>query len=72
MSLRRKFKDEAEGQPITEFVGLKSKMYSYMTDIKRKKIYKKMCLLVDEDKNTKKSKGVKKCVVKNKLNINFI
>ena len=26
----RKFKDEACGVPITEFVGLKSKMYSYI------------------------------------------
>ena len=27
-----KFKDEAAGKPILEFVGLKSKMYSYITD----------------------------------------
>ena len=27
-----KFKDEACGIPITEFVGLKSKMYSYVKD----------------------------------------
>ena len=27
-----KFKDEAAGHPITEFVGLKSKMYSYEID----------------------------------------
>ena len=26
-----KFKDEASGSPITEFVGLKPKMYSYQT-----------------------------------------
>ena len=31
------FKDEAAGNPITEFVGLKSKMYSYETETKRKK-----------------------------------
>lgn len=28
----RKFKDEAAGIPITEFKGLKSKMYSYIKD----------------------------------------
>ena len=30
-----KFKDEAAGQPIIEFVGLKSKMYSYKTEKKK-------------------------------------
>ena len=30
-----KFKDEACGIPITEFVGLKSKMYSYVTEMKK-------------------------------------
>ena len=39
-----KFKDEAAGEPIIEFAGLKSKMYSYMT----------------ESKNNKTAKGVKK------------
>ena len=43
-----KFKDEAAGQLIIEFVGLKSKMYSYKT----------------EKKNNKTAKGVKKNVVK--------
>ena len=34
----RKFKDEACGIPITEFVGLKSKMYIYIkNDGKRRK-----------------------------------
>lgn len=42
----RKFKDEAAGLPITEFVGLKSKTYSYTT----------------ENKNNKEAKGVKKNV----------
>ena len=42
-----KFKDEAAGKPITEFVGLKSKMYSYRT----------------ESKNNKTAKGVKKNVI---------
>ena len=28
----RKFKDEAAGMPIVEFIGLKSKMYSFVKD----------------------------------------
>ena len=44
-------KDESNGIPITEFVGLKPKMYGYKTD----------------DKEDIKAKGVKKCVVKNEL-----
>ena len=43
-----KFKDEAAGKPILEFVGLKSKMYSYK---------------IGEEEH-KKAKGVKKNVVK--------
>ena len=43
-----KFKDEAAGKPIIEFVGLKSKMYSYRT----------------ESKNNKTAKGVKKNIIK--------
>ena len=39
------FKDEAAGVPIRDFVGLKSKMYSY---------------LKDNDQNNKTAKGVKK------------
>ena len=46
-----KFKDEASGDPITEFVGLKSKMYSYKT----------------ENKENKTAKGVKKNVIKCQL-----
>ena len=46
-----KFKDEAAGHPITEFVGLKSKMYSY----------------VIEGKNHKTAKGVKKNNIKRDL-----
>ena len=42
-----KFKDEAGGRPIIEFVGLKSKMYSYTT----------------ENKNNKTAKGVKNNVI---------
>ena len=43
-----KFKDESAGQPIIEFVGLKSKMYSYKT----------------ENKSNKTAKGVKKNIIK--------
>ena len=46
-----KFKDEAAGKPILEFVGLKSKMYSYKI----------------EDNEYKKAKGVKKLVVKKEI-----
>ena len=47
-----KFKDEAAGTPIVEFVGLRSKMYSYIkTD--------------EKDGNT--AKGIKKNVIKNNL-----
>ena len=44
-----KFKDESAGIPITEFVGLRSKMYSYMKD---------------NQKGEKKAKGIKKNVIK--------
>ena len=43
-----KFKDEAEGKPINEFVGLRSKAYSFK---------------MDEGKEIKKCKGIKKAVV---------
>ena len=46
-----KFKDETAGKPILEFVGLKSKMYSYTIG----------------DEEHKKAKGVKKNVVKNEI-----
>ena len=48
-----KFKDESAGDPITEFVGLKSKMYSYKT----------------ENKENKTAKGVKKNVIKSELSL---
>jgi len=61
-----KFKDEAAGKPIKEFVGLKSKMYCYTTG--------------DtspgppgfgvEPQEHKKAKGVKKNVVKNEIKFN--
>ena len=44
-----KFKDETAGVPIREFIGLKSKMYS---------------ISLDNEKNSKKAKGVKKNVIK--------
>ena len=47
-----KFKDEACGIPITEFVGLKSKMYSYIKN---------------DEKGGKTAKGIKKNVVKNNI-----
>ena len=47
-----KFKDEAAGVPIIEFVGLRSKMYSYMKD---------------NQKGGKTAKGIKKNVIKNNI-----
>ena len=47
-----KFKDEATGVPICEFVGLQSKMYSYMKD---------------DQKGGKTAKGIKKNVIKNDI-----
>ena len=48
-----KFKDEACGIPITEFIGLKSKMYSYVKD---------------NEKGGRTAKGIKKNVIKNNIN----
>ena len=47
-----KFKDEAAGVPITEFVGLRSKMYSYIKD---------------NQKGEKTAKGIKKNIIKNNI-----
>jgi hypothetical protein len=47
-----KFKDEAAGVPIVEFVGLRSKMYSYVKENR---------------KGGMTAKDVKKYVIKNKL-----
>ena len=47
-----KFKDEAAGIPITEFVGLRSKMYSYVKD---------------NQKVGKTAKGIKKNIIKNNI-----
>ena len=47
-----KFKDEAAGVPIIEFVGLRSKMYSYIKE---------------DQKGGKTAKGIKKNVIKNNI-----
>ena len=47
-----KFKDEAAGVPICEFIGLRSKMYSYIKD---------------NNKGGKTAKGIKKNVIKNDI-----
>ena len=47
-----KFKDETAGVPVIEFVGLRSKMYSYITD---------------DGKDGRTAKGIKKCVIKKKI-----
>ena len=47
-----KFKDEACGIPITEFIGLKSKIYSYVKD---------------NEKVEKTAKGIKKNVISNNI-----
>ena len=47
-----KFKDEAAGIPITEFVGLRSKMYSYIKD---------------NNNGGKTAKGIKKNVIKKEI-----
>ena len=48
-------KDELGGKIITEFVALRPKTYSYLTD---------------DDQNVKKSKGTRKFVLKRKLTFN--
>ena len=46
------FKDEVAGKQITHFVGLRPKLYSFK---------------IEESNTTKKCKGIKKAVVKNRL-----
>ena len=48
-------KDELGGKIMTEFVGLRPKIYSYLTD---------------DCKEDKKAKGTKKCVIKRRLKFN--
>jgi hypothetical protein len=55
-----KFKNETKGIQITEFVGLRSKVYAYTTDAK-----------VDKELEHKKCKGVKKSVVKKDLTVDL-
>ena len=47
-----KFKDEAAGMPIKEFIGLRSKMYSYVKD---------------DGKNEKTAKGFRKYVIEKNI-----
>ena len=47
-----KFKDEAAGMPIKEFVGLRSKMYSYVKE---------------NNKNEKTAKGIRKYVIQKEI-----
>ena len=46
------FKDEVAGKQITHFVGLRPKLYSYK---------------IEEDKEVRKCKGIKKNVIKKRL-----
>ena len=56
-----KFKDEAKGVPVCEFVGLRSKMYSYIKDNQK-----------GLKKEIKTAKGIKKNIIKNNINhINY-
>ena len=48
-------KDEQGGNAIAEFVALRPKIY---------------CSLTDDDKNVKKPKGTKKCLIKRILKFN--
>lgn len=48
-------KDEAAGIPITEFIGLRSKMYSYVKN---------------NDNGGKTAKGIKKSIIKKNINHN--
>ena len=48
------FKDELNGNAMTEFVALASKLYAFLDD---------------KDKREKKAKGVKKCVIKKVLKV---
>ena len=63
------FKDEACGESIAKFVGLRAKNYSYVYDYfigLRSFLF----LFGEDDSEQKKCKGIKKCVTKN--NISFL
>ena len=69
-----KFKDEAAGNPVTGFAGLKGKMYSYETEIKIEPDSKSESSaqvtepeIKTEIKNNKTAKGVKKNVIHSDL-----
>ena len=78
-----KFKDEAAGKPITSFVGLKSKMYSYTVELPKDRNVKKakgiivlpkvkikneiIVLPQVKIKNEKKAKGIKKNIIERDL-----
>ena len=64
-----KFKDEAGGKIISEFVGEKPKMYSYLTEIETKpiKICGKTYGKITKTKESKTAKGVKKSVIRKEI-----
>ena len=64
-----KFKDEAAGKIISEFVGEKPKMYSYKTEIETKpiKICGKTYGKITKTKESKTAKGVKKSVIRKEI-----
>ena len=48
------FKDELGGKIMKEFCAVRAKTYTY---------------LMDDDSENKKAKGVKRCIVKKKINV---
>ena len=64
-----KFKNEAAGNQITHFVGLRPKLYTFKVEMKYKKDKKdgKIKEIEAEDDETRKAKGVKKNVIKKSL-----
>jgi len=57
-----KFKDEAKGRIITEFIGLRPKLYSYIIEGEKEELKK-----LELKQENKKGKGVKATVIKNIL-----
>ena len=64
-----KFKDEAGGNQITDFVGLRPKLYTFKVEMKYKKDKEdgKITEIEAEDDEKRKAKGVKECVIKKSL-----